>query len=414
MKIQRCKGAKDWLPQDMVRFRFIEDIFRNCCTSCGYREVRTPTLEYLHLFTAAGTLTPSRLSKVYSFLDWDGWSGERVVLRPDGTIPAARLYIDNLAELEITRLFYVTNVFVFEETGKESRERWQCGVELLGSAETMAEVEIILLASEILHNFGFTNIELRLSHAGVVRALIKELRLSPDRETEVLDQILDGNWQVLVEGKPIGSKLDDILSLLLKPKGKPASFLENLRAASAQVSSDLESNLENFLNVIRLLDAMGYKYRVDITATRSFEYYTGVCFQFLVKGKRVGGGGRYDNLIPLVGGKSTPACGFALYIDPLMTLILPRTGEKIEQGVSIRCEGVIPEMMKSCFHLAQSLRNAGCVAELDPTGRDTSRRWVISIRETGLSPFVIIDQVQDRKKEATSIDEVINIVKGSA
>ena len=69
---QKCKGARDLLPKDMQAFRFIEDAFSKSCLRWGYREVRTPTLEYLHLFTAAGTLTPSMLGKVYSFLDWDG------------------------------------------------------------------------------------------------------------------------------------------------------------------------------------------------------------------------------------------------------------------------------------------------------------------------------------------------------
>ena len=98
MENQKCKGMRDLLPNDMICFRHIEDAFRTCCLKYGYQEVRTPTLEYLHLFTATGTLTPSMLGKVYSFLDWNGWSGERVVLRPDGTIPIARLYINNLSE----------------------------------------------------------------------------------------------------------------------------------------------------------------------------------------------------------------------------------------------------------------------------------------------------------------------------
>ena len=91
MKFERCRGMKDLSAADMAVFRLVEGAFRECCLSWGYREVRTPTIEYLHLFTSAGTLTPGMLGRVYSFLDWDGWSGERVVLRPDGTIPVARL-----------------------------------------------------------------------------------------------------------------------------------------------------------------------------------------------------------------------------------------------------------------------------------------------------------------------------------
>ena len=125
-------------PQQMRSFRFIEAAFRESCLKWGYDEVRTPTLEYLHLFTSTGTLTPGRLGRVYSFLDWDGWSGERVVLRPDGTIPIGRLYIDEMDDKELAKLFYVTNVFTFEETGKEAREKWQCGAELIGAGSPVA------------------------------------------------------------------------------------------------------------------------------------------------------------------------------------------------------------------------------------------------------------------------------------
>src|SRR4030066_2012076 len=121
MTSQKCKGARDLLPKDTEAFRYIEDVFSKACLGWGYREVRTPTLEYLHLFTAAGTLTPNMLSKVYSFLDWDGWSGERVVLRPDGTIPGARLSMQNLSQQEIAGLFYTPNASVFTDAGGESR-----------------------------------------------------------------------------------------------------------------------------------------------------------------------------------------------------------------------------------------------------------------------------------------------------
>ena len=412
MTSQRCKGARDLLPKDTERFRHIEDAFRSSCLSWGYQEVRTPTLEYLHLFTAAGTLTPSMLSKVYSFLDWDGWSGERVVLRPDGTIPVARLYIENLAQEEIARLFYVTNVFAFEETGKENRERWQCGVELLGSAKPTSDVELILLAVEILLSLGISGIEIQLSHAGVLKALLKELKLSPDEEARLLAQILDGNWQVLTETESANSDVNRLVSLLLDLRGKSSGFLENLKALP-QISFDLKSELDNFAEVTSLLDALDYNYQIDITSTRGFEYYTGLCFQFLVKEDKIGSGGRYDNLVPLIGGKSTPACGFALYIDPLMNLVQPKLGQKTEQRILIRRETTMPDIMKASFQLAQSLREAGYVTELDFSGRQPNWRWIVTVQEKP-SPFIVIDQIRNQKREASSITNVIDIIGGPA
>src|SRR4030043_1020096 len=239
---QRCKGARDLLPKDTECFRYVEDAFRSSCLNWGYQEVRTPTLEYLHLFTAAGTLTPGMLNKVYSFLDWDGWSGERVVLRPDGTIPVARLNIENLQPQEIARLFYITNVFAFEETGKENRERWQCGVELIGINKPTSDVELIMLAIETLRNLGIGDIQIQLSHAGVLKAVLKELKLNPDEEVRLLDQILDGNWQALTEAKPKNSEIGRLISLFLDLRGKASSFLENLKALP-QIPTKLKSAL---------------------------------------------------------------------------------------------------------------------------------------------------------------------------
>ena len=184
MRTQRCKGTRDFPPAEMARFRLIESAFRDCCLKWGYKEVRTPILEYLHLFTSVGTLTPSQLSKVYSFLDWDGWSGERVVLRPDATIPVARSYIETMQDQKLAKLFYVANTFIFEETGKENRERWDCGAELIGAGSTIADVELITLALDILKKLGLTKIELRLSHAGLIRALLAEFGLTPQEQAE--------------------------------------------------------------------------------------------------------------------------------------------------------------------------------------------------------------------------------------
>ena len=412
MTDHKCKGARDLLPGDTQRFRHIEDAFRHSCLSWGYQEVRTPTLEYLHLFTAAGTLTPNMLSRVYSFLDWDGWSGERVVLRPDGTIPVARLYTENMGQEDIARLFYVTSVFAFEETGKENRERWQCGVEFLGNARPTAEVELILLAAEIIRNLGITGLEIQLSHAGVLKALLKELELDPDEKARLLAQILDGNWQVLTQTGSGNSDANRLLSLLLDLRGRSSGFLENLKALP-RLSFDLKSELDNFGEVASLLDALGCNYQIDITSTPGFEYYTGLCFQFLIKEDKTGSGGRYDDLVPLIGGKSTPACGFALYLDPLMRLVQPDAQQKPAERILVRSETTTSGTTKAGFQLAQSLREAGHVVELDFSSRQPNPRWVVTVQEKP-SPFLVTDEVRNQKRETSAVAEVVNIIGGLA
>jgi histidyl-tRNA synthetase len=411
MKNQKCKGMQDLLPEDMLRFRRIEDVFRACCRNWGYQEVRTPTLEYLYLFTATGTLTPGMLSKVYSFLDWDGWSGERVVLRPDGTIPVARLYIDNLSGQELARLFYVTNIFAFEGTGKENRERWQCGAEFFGGAQLAPDVEIILLAEEVIRRLGIKNVRLQLSHAGLVKALLKEFKLSPAEEAKMTDRILEGNWQALTKAKSTSPEIDRLMAALLGLKGKSSSFLHNVKASFPKASRDFKSSLEDLLSITKLLDNLGCSYEIDIAAIHGFEYYTGMCFQFLAAGEKIGGGGRYNKLVPLMNGEDIPACGFALYVDPLMKLLPLEKREKGKSGILVKGKESTPEIVKKCFTVAESLRDAGHAAELDFTGREESNyRWVILVSGKEPSPFVLKDCIQKRRREVASMAEILKVV----
>jgi len=275
MESQRCKGARDLLPDDMDRFRQVEDAFRSSCLNWGYREVRTPTLEYIHLFTAAGTLTPAMLGRVYSFLDWDGWGGERVVLRPDGTIPAARLYSENLADQALARIYYITNIFAFEETGRENREKWQCGVELLGDSGPASEAEIISLALEVLNTLGITRPEIKLSHAGVLKALIADMKLVAEAKSDLLDEILEGNWEALAGVNGGNKKTAGIIKALMGLKGKSGGFLSNLKAMPG-ISPAMRAELAKFAGIVELLDTLGCKYEIDFTSIKGFEYYTGL------------------------------------------------------------------------------------------------------------------------------------------
>jgi len=415
MKIQRCKGSRDLLPEDMARFRHIEDTFRSCCSGWGYRETRTPTLEYLHLFTSTGTLTPNMLSRVYSFLDWDGWSGERVALRPDGTIPAARLYIENMSPARPAKLFYVENVFSFEETGKESRERWQCGAEMIGGAGPAADVELILLALEILGRLGFEDVQLHLSHAGVIRAVLNELGLTPTKYNEVFHRILDGDAEMFSRIVSAQPQLGDTLPLLFEAKGKSAGFLQNLKASLARTlsSASLGASMDDFIDIARRLSEVGCEYQVDMTSARSFEYYTGLIFRFYVGGEKVGGGGRYDDLIPLLGGGNVSASGFALRLDQLMNLV--KGWQDSTPRVLVRSKASTASAHKVCFEVAGLLRQAGYIADLDQGyAGATDHEWVLSIQGTKKKPVLVLtDRSGSRVMKVGSSAEIIDALQAA-
>jgi histidyl-tRNA synthetase len=410
MKVFKCKGMTDLLPSDMVKFRHIEEVFRSLCLKRGYGEIRTPTLEYLHLFTASGTLTPAMLGRVYSFLDWDGWSGERVVLRPDGTIPVARLYLENLDSATITKLFYVENSFTFEETGTERRERWQCGVELIGSSQPLADVELLLLATEVLTKLGIGPLMVSLSHAGLIKALLAELGLGAAEQTEIFDRVLEGDIRALGEIKTRKAELSRALALLLGVKGDSPGFLENVRALLGKSRPKFSTSLDDLTRITELLSAMGCSYEIDITSGRGFEYYTGLMFQFYAGGQRVGGGGRYDDLIPLVGGPAVPASGFALYVDRLMELLNmePTSG----RGVLVKPASTDVSALKAGLEIAGRLRDAGHVAELD-LGKASlpGYRWLLSVAKDGA--LSLVDQSTGKKSKAVSEADIAKVMEES-
>jgi histidyl-tRNA synthetase len=399
MKIQRCKGMRDLTPDEMTMFYYIQGIYRDCFLKWGYQEVRTPTIEYLHLFTSAGTLTPGMLGKVYSFLDWDGWSGERVVLRPDGTIPVARMYADKMQGL--ARLFYTANVFRFEQSREGNREVWQCGGEIIGAGSAVADAELISLSCEILKKLG-VNVEVRLSHAGLIKAIVGKLGLSPEEQHKAFDSILDGDEKTLAEINKKSPGPYESLLPLLNPKGQSVEFLREKQNALCLDIPELKAPLNDFLKTISILDELGIKYQVNIASGGQFEYYTGVIFQFYAGKDKVGGGGRYDALIETMGGSAAPACGFALYLDRLMKLAKRESAPAVAK-VSVKISG---QNVKEAFSAAAALRKAGFVAEIELDCKKAD--WILEIK--GKAPEYVLSS-KSNKTTARSITEVIKAIK---
>jgi histidyl-tRNA synthetase len=201
------------------------------------------------------------------------------------------------------------------------------------------------------------------------------------------------------------------MTALLELKGKSSSFLRNVRASFPKASPDFKSSLEDFLSVTTLLDHLGRSYEIDIAAMHGFEYYTGICFQFMAAGEKIGGGGRYDKLVPLMNGGDVPACGFALYVDPMMRLLPLENEKKGKSGISVKGRGLTPEIVKTCFTVAESLRNAGYPTQIDFTDReDSSFRWVILVSDKKPSPLVLKDCMQKRRREVGSATEILDAV----
>jgi histidyl-tRNA synthetase len=401
----RCRGMRDILPAEMARFRRVEQAFRDVCLGWGYGEIRTPTIEHLHLFTAAGTLSPQMLGRVYSFLDWDGWSGERVVLRPESTIPTARLYVEQFAGQEAAKLFYIQNVLRFAE-GDESREDWQCGVELIGDSQPLADLEIILVACEVLQRLG-VDADLKLSDPGILRAVLSKAGFDKAEQLALYDRVLDGDETALDEAQSRLPESSARIKGLLSVEGEGVQYLSNLGSALLPVIPEIAPVLDELTAVSEVLARIGVKHRIAPVLVRNFEYYTGPVFNLYAGGQKLGGGGRYDALVSLVGGVSAPASGFALDIDTISPLLLDaEVGES--QTIAIRPAGKGSADLAAAFSLARTLRQSDVRVEIAGEPQERSRVDVAA----SSSGFVFTDDGGEPRLLA-GVDDVARAVAES-
>ncbi len=324
-------------------------------------------IEPLHLFTSAGTLSPQTLDRVYSFLDWDGWSGERVVLRPDSTIPAARLYADHLREDGVAKLCYSQDVFRFTDDGS-SREEWQCGVELIGDTGVSGDVELVLLALEVLKPLNVHDITVRVSHAGLVRSVLAQAGLSPEEQGAAYDRLLDGDMTVVDVVEARLPQLNAPLRMLFDVEGAGSNYVANLRGALVDAIPSLAQPLNDLAFVATALEARGVSPRIQAVLARRFEYYSGLVLRIDSGGERVVGGGRYDELIGLVGDRAVPASGFALYMAPLVATPLAESDTARLSNICVEPAGDDPLLLARAYETAEQLRAAGVPVETLATG----------------------------------------------
>ena len=314
----RSKGMRELDPEAMRQFRRVERQFLDVTSERGFEEIRTPTIEPLHLYTTTGVLSPELLDRAYSFLDWDGWSGERVVLRPDATVPAARWFAGS--DRSEARVSYVEPVYRFE-AGDADRELWQCGVELFGPAAAEGDPELLRVALELLNALGLEDVRVDLAHAGLIRAVLAAAGFEGADQVAAYDRMLEGDDSLIDELSAAQPEGAGALRLLADVDGDSVGYVSNLRTAMLPVVPAAEQPLAELEGAARALDDAGTSYRILPGTASSFEYYSGVTFRITAAGTECVGGGRYDGLTESVGGSAVPASGFAASLSRLADLV---------------------------------------------------------------------------------------------
>ena len=366
----------DLLPEDMRSFRYIEDTFREISGNWGYEEVRTPSVENYNVFTSAGALTPESLMRAYTFLDWDGWSGERVMLRYDSTISVVRAA--TLAALELpARLFYVQSAFRFNES-EDQGEEWQCGLEYLEALPGSGELEVITLAADLFSEMKLPA-QVKLSHSGIAQAVF-DLAEVDDMlvRRNLLSRITDEGEGVFVELLEDNVAALTLIRAIFSDVNQSPDVLENFITLAAAGLPKAVPALSELQDLTRTLVNTGRSICIDLSMQLDFEYYDGAFFEFIdtENYETLGRGGRYK---PTVAGDLKSAVGFALDI-PTVLGRLQLEGMKDTNQVNM-----LPTEKGDydfTLEIAEALHKKGIVASL---GGNNSAGIVIKIQENTIS-----------------------------
>lgn len=356
-------GVKDELFKEFQTKKHILDKVEKIFSSFGYREVSTPTIEYYDIFRSMNSTVLK--DDIFKFIDH---SGEILALRPDATIPIARIVANYYKENKRNyKLWYKTQVF--KMSSEKKREVTQTGVEYFGNISTESDAEIIVMAINSLKELKM-NFKIELGNAGYLKNFLKDLNLTTQEKEKLKEHIEKKN---LVELRGLLKKIDieeNIKEIIMKiPNlyGEVDIVLEEARKNC--LNSDMEKSLEETIEIVNILKDFGVeKYiSMDLGLINHIDYYTGIVFKGYVEnyGDIILSGGRYDDLTRYYG-ESIPATGFAINVDDLVNIIY-----KNKIDVNLNSEGIIDyclnyktELRKEAIDLATVLRENGYRVDL--------------------------------------------------
>ena len=356
------KGLRDLLPEEVKNRRKLEQKAMQIFTSYGYKEVMTPTFEYLEVVETGSGKHRERL---FLFMDREGGI---LSLRPEMTVSITRLAAMHLRDSSFPqRLFYSANVFRHVQPHlAQYREFWQTGIELLGASGPWADAEAISLAVKLLRELGLNDFKISINQIGIFNGLLADAPISSNDKDEIrrlvekkdlveLERRLDkltmpDSWKETIARLPV---LHGGLEVLNK-----IPYLEQ--------HSITEQAVKDLLHVYEALEDYGVAEHIviDMGVLRELDldYYTGVIFEGYSPELGYGllGGGRYDNLMGQFG-LPCPATGFALGMDRL-ALVLARQEEEPSRYL------LGGRNLRAMVVKAEQLRSEGKTVEMDVEG----------------------------------------------
>ena len=413
--IQAPKGTFDVLPEDAARREVLESHARRIFGAAGYGRIETPTFEATELFArAVGEATDIVRKEMYSF---DDGGGRSLTLRPEGTAPVCRAYLQHgMHKLpQPVKLWYLSSFFRAEAPQRgRYRQFWQVGAEVIGSAGPETDAEVIVLLAELLGALGARGTRLLISSLGT-----PETRAQYRKE---LTAFLRAHRDSLSE--EVVARID--LNPMRAFDAKDRRTQETMKAAPTLLERLAPQDAQHFEAVRALLDDAGLRYELDPTLVRGLDYYSRTVFEFTSEAleaaqSTLGGGGRYDGLIEMLGGPPTAACGWAAGVERMLMCAgeLPIAPQLTDLYVAV----TEPAGTRSAFALAREARRAGLQAQLELAGRSLKgelrhadrigSRYVAIVGPDPGGPVTLRDMASRDELELAVQDVIPTILRGS-
>ena len=307
--IQKPKGTKDILPDEVYKWQYIESKIKDIFENAGMKEIRVPVFEHTELFSrGVGETTDVVQKEMYTFEDKGGRS---ITLRPEGTAGVVRSYIENGMASRPTpiKLWYEMAMYRYENVQKgRLREFRQIGTEVFGSSSYLADVECIMLGVKIFAELNIPNIKLNLNSIGCPECRRKYQEALREFIRPNLEKYCD-TCKTRFEKNPM--RILDCKEKKCKEMNQGAPIILDYLCDDCR---------EHFDKVKKMLTDLGVDFEIDAGIVRGLDYYTRTVFEFVSEddGLTVLGGGRYDGLVKEVGGQDTPAVGFAMGAERLL------------------------------------------------------------------------------------------------
>ena len=350
--IQSVRGMNDILPGESELWELFEETVRSWLISYGYKPVRLPIVEPTPLFKRAiGEVTDIVEKEMYSFTD--SLNGELLTLRPEGTAGCVRALIQHkLAAQHPQRLYYMGQMFRHERPQKgRYRQFNQVGVEAFGFAGPDIDAELILMGARLWDDLGLEDVKLQLNSLGQLDERAKH-RAELIAYFEKYSDLLDEDARRRLHSNPLRI-LDSKNPTMQEMIAGAPKLMDHLGAES----------MAHFDGVQQVLRDAGLPFEINPRLVRGLDYYNLTVFEWVTDRLGAQGtvcaGGRYDGLVEQLGGKATPACGFAMGVERLVTLIRESGGEPEIPGPDVYVVHQGDAASRMAPRVAEGLRDQG-------------------------------------------------------